>query len=286
MTTAPFVLATSDIIPDPRNKMLLPDAVEEMRQLLFGDWLESDWIWTERSIAIDQLGEELHKGAIIAYTSPGQKNLIDLPIPPTYWGTQLAHRGTNAPEFEVLDELRTAILVAGKGTSSTEREVTHQAFGAAVAKINARAENGENVSLPKLNKFEHQTLLHGKLHSRQSIHKDLAALHGRDCYFKRDEFFNWVAQYFGDASSEPPKQTNEGKKKSDRGRKPGSGTIDDIRNLEEMKRYLDDNKKASIWRAAGIQAVKENTEGASAEATQKRLSVKFRKTYPEYANRN
>lgn len=286
MTTVPFVLAASDIIPNPQNKILLPDAVEEVRQRLFGDWLGSDWIWMERNIAIDQLGAELYKGTIIAYTCPGQENLIDLPIPPTYWGTQLAYRDLSDPEFEELDELRTAILDSGRGSSPNERVVAHQAFDAAVARINARAENVENVSLPNLNNFKHQTLLHGKLHSRQSVHKDLASLHGRDCYFKRDEFMAWYERCFGNASSGPSNPTTGEIKKSNRGRKPGTGMIDDTSNLEAMVSYLKRNKTTSVWRAAGIQAAKDGVEGASEGATQKRLSDKFRKAYPKFATQN
>ena len=89
-----------------------------------------------------------------------------------------------------------------------------------------------------------------------------------------------------DAGAPPiviPAVSPEGRPPGRRGRKPGSGAIDDDAALDEMRRLIADGEAPSLYDAAGKAAGL--TRGQSREATQRRLAKKYRELSLERARR-
>jgi hypothetical protein len=75
-------------------------------------------------------------------------------------------------------------------------------------------------------------------------------------------------------SKHPLWQTADGRSQQARGRKPGSGAIDDDTRLLEMLHLLAEDVSPSIFGAAG-KVVEENYAGASRDSARRRLARKF-----------
>ncbi len=82
------------------------------------------------------------------------------------------------------------------------------------------------------------------------------------------------------AISGPPSKTDT-RKLSDapnrRGRKPGSGELDDSKSLEMMGTLIADGECTNPWAAAGDDCVQNLAKGISFDAIQKRLHRKYQK---------
>jgi hypothetical protein len=75
-----------------------------------------------------------------------------------------------------------------------------------------------------------------------------------------------------------PRQTADGGSRPARGRRPGSGAIDDDTRLREMLHLLAEDASPSVYGAAG-KMVEDNCIGASSESAQRRLARKFGKRF-------